>query len=101
MLIENVKEIIKIYSTIFVLLHSVVQLYWCSRMQRICYILTKEQSDLLESIHERVLRIILPWIPYDEALETLHLLFLQDRRSTICQKLFKEMCQTTHKLHHL
>ena len=63
--------------------------------------LTKEQSDLLESIQERALRIILPWIPYDEALETLHLLPLQDRRSVICQKLFKEICQTTHKLHHL
>ena len=61
--------------------------------------LTKEQSDLLESIQRRALRIIDPELSYDNALNIFGLQTLKERRSNMCSILFKEMHDSNHKLH--
>lgn len=63
--------------------------------------LTKLQSDLIEGIQRRALRIILPTLSYSEALDISRLETLVDRRDQICRKLFSEICQDTHKLNYL
>ena len=63
--------------------------------------LTKAQSDIIEGIQRRSLRIIYPSLSYQEALTTCNLQTLGERREEICRKLFKDMCNKDHKLHYL
>jgi hypothetical protein len=51
--------------------------------------LTKEQSDSLESIQKRVLKIVYKEVTYDEALELAKLPKLSVRRENMCKKLFE------------
>ena len=53
--------------------------------------LTKEQSDILESIQKRALRIIAPRLSYNEALEFLKLETLSDHRRKLCLNVFTQM----------
>ena len=63
--------------------------------------LGKGQSDLIESIQERALKIIMPDASYDLAREIASLPTLADRRKQLCKKMFQEIQNTSHKLHHL
>ena len=63
--------------------------------------LNKGQSDSIESIQERALDIIMPDAEYDLALQISELPKLSDRRRDLCKKLFLEIQQPDHKLHHL
>ena len=63
--------------------------------------LTGGQSDSIESIQERALDIIMPDAEYDLALQISELPKLSDRRRDLCKKLFLEIQQPDHKLHHL
>ena len=63
--------------------------------------LTKEQSELLESIQKRALRIIIPQLSYAEALAELNLNSLSDRRENMCKQLFEQMQKPDHKLNYL
>ena len=63
--------------------------------------LTKEQSMKIERIQKRALRIIYPDLDYSDALVESKLQSLETRREQACNKLFVDMCKTTHKLHRL
>ena len=63
--------------------------------------LTKAQSDLIEGQQRRALRIIHPTLSYREALAISGLQTLAARRDDICKKLFRDICQSDHKLHYL
>ena len=63
--------------------------------------LTKAQSDLIEGIQRRALRVIYPALSYRQALITSSLQTLETRRVEICRKLFGDMCNDAHKLHYL
>ena len=63
--------------------------------------LTKGQSDGIEDVQERVLRIIFPGKGYTDALKESGLAKLAVRRNDHCKKLFIQMGDPAHKLHHL
>ena len=63
--------------------------------------LTRGQSDTLESIQRRALRTIYPGMDYTEALTISGLTSLSDRRTCLCRRLFENMQNSSHKLHHL
>lgn len=63
--------------------------------------LTEQQSNKLESIQRRALKIIFPELPYREALATSGLPTLRDRRESLCRKFFHAMLQPGHRLHNL
>ena len=63
--------------------------------------LTKEQSDLLESIQKRALRIIIPDIPCSEALDLYNMESLSDRRRNMCLQVFTQMQNPDHKPNNL
>ena len=63
--------------------------------------LTGGQSDLIESIQKRAMRIIMPEANYELALQIAELPTLEQRRRKLCRKLFTEMQNESHKLHHM
>jgi len=63
--------------------------------------LTKDQSKKIEKIQERALRIIMPEADYELALQIAEMSTLEDRRIDICRKLFHDMQDSSHRLHHL
>ncbi len=63
--------------------------------------LTVEQSNCLENIQERVLKIVYPDLEYDEALKTTELETLHTRRENICRTKFKKISEDSHKLNYL
>ena len=58
-------------------------------------------SNQVEQIQKRALRIIFPSLTYDQAMLTANLPSLHDRRSTLCNRLFHDMLDPTHKLNSL
>ena len=60
--------------------------------------LTREQSESLESIQKRALRIINPHLSYSEALVKLNIETLSDRRTNMCEQLFTQIQKPDHKL---
>ena len=63
--------------------------------------LTIRQTNLLESIQKRAMRIIFCGMHYNDAIATARILTLADRREALGRSLFATMQQTNHKLHHL
>ena len=64
--------------------------------------LTNEQSELLESIQKRALKIICPGIKYESALSAYNLPKLGERRDSLCRKLFQDITKSEeNKLHYL
>ena len=63
--------------------------------------LSGEQSDMLESIQERALRMIYPSLSYVEACQTTGLPTLHQRRDVLCKRLFEDCQDPDHKLHSL
>ena len=61
--------------------------------------LSDESKELLETIQKRACRIIAPGFSYSAALQQTGLEPLHVRRTQLCQKLFVDMQNTTHKLH--
>ncbi len=60
--------------------------------------LTTEQSDSLESIQKRVLKIVYKDANYEEALNLANLPKLSERREHMCKKLFEQMKDKNHRL---
>ena len=63
--------------------------------------LTKAQSDDLERVQRRCLKIIYPDLSYREALNLANIERLSDRREKIVKNTFCEMKQPGHVLNHL
>ncbi len=64
--------------------------------------LTTYLSNDLEIVQKRVLRIMFPWVPYDEALNIAGLQQLNVRRQRLTDKLFNEtVTNDSHRLHSL
>jgi hypothetical protein len=64
--------------------------------------LTNYLSNDLESIQKRVLRIIIPWTSYSEALSIAGLQPLYARRQELTESLFRDIASNKdHKLHQL
>ena len=63
--------------------------------------LTQDQSNNIEIIQKRALRIICPGKDYNEALIESKLIPLKERRKHLCIDLVRNMVQPTHKLHGL
>ena len=57
--------------------------------------------DDIECVQKRALIIICGYAPYEENLACANLLTLRERRENICRKMFRDMCNPNHKLHHL
>ena len=63
--------------------------------------LTTEQTDRIESVQRRALRIIDPGLSYNEALTLTGLETLHARRERMSQSFFLKTLAPDHKLHHL
>ena len=63
--------------------------------------LTSLQSQDIERIQKRVLRIIAPDLYYEDALATFKLPSLKERLELHCIELIKRMSSPLHKLHYL
>ena len=63
--------------------------------------LTEEDSNLIESIQKRALKLVYPHLSYDEALDQTNLPSLKDRRRLLCEKLFEEIQDEEHRLNHV
>ena len=61
--------------------------------------LTQKQSDEIEKIQKRCLKLIYPNLSYNHALATSGLTKLQERRETITRELFNEIKDHRHVLH--
>ena len=88
------KELVKIYVS---LVRPVVE-YDCQLWHAG---LTMYQRDLIESIQERVLKIIYPSLDYEHSLEEAKLETLEKRRDRLCEKLFVEAQHPCHRLNPL
>ena len=62
--------------------------------------LTVEQSNVLESIQKRALRIIFPQKSYQESVQT-GVNTLQHRRNMLCKSFFQKICSDGDKLNYL
>ena len=60
--------------------------------------LTDMQSNLLESIQQRALKIAYPSLDYEQALSTANMVSLGDRRNQLCERLFVESQNPDHRL---
>ena len=63
--------------------------------------LTGGQCRQVEQIQKRSLRIIHPDMTYDDALASCKLVSLEDRRESLCKKLFNQIRDSNHKLNYL
>ncbi len=63
--------------------------------------LTKQDTDLIEQIQRRALNVIYPDKSYLEALSHASLTTLSDRRESLCQSFFMNVCQENHRLNYL
>ncbi len=88
------KDIVHIYTTVVRPILEYACVVWHTS-------LTKEQSDDIESIQRRALRIAYPSLASTECQDFLNMSSLHERRNDMCRKLFLEMQSPSHKLHHL
>ena len=63
--------------------------------------LTKAQSESLEQLQKRALRMIYPGEHYCDILEMTEMDRLSERREHMCEKFFKSMCESNSKLNYL
>ena len=63
--------------------------------------LTSEQSHKVETIQRRAMQIISPHKTYEEALREHKLVTLQQRRNELCNRLFKDIQNSSHRLNSL
>ena len=63
--------------------------------------LTKGESDILEKIQKRALKIIYSDIPYEACIQKAQIEFLKTRRERLSKQFFFQICQPNHRLHYL
>ena len=63
--------------------------------------LTVEQSDAIEHIQQRALRIAYPDLEYEEACQQANIPLLHERRKTQCKALFAKMQDPSDKLNRI
>ena len=63
--------------------------------------LTKGESDILEEIQKRALKIIYSDIPYEACIQKAQIEFLKTRREGLSKQFFLQICQPNHRLHYL
>jgi hypothetical protein len=63
--------------------------------------LSKSQARALEHVQKRALRIAYPDVSYADALVHFSAKSLHQRREDQCQKLFRDMCNSSHRLNYL
>ena len=63
--------------------------------------LTKEMRDNIEAIQKRALKIALPSLGYKEAMDSLNIVTLQERREDLCKCFFKKIKDPNDKLNKL
>jgi hypothetical protein len=63
--------------------------------------LTCEQTEALENIQKRAMKLAFPNLDYKDALEIYKIPSLEDRRIHICKKLFESMQVSTDKLNRI
>ena len=63
--------------------------------------ITKDQSNEIERIQKRALKIIYKEDDYDKCLQTAELVRLKGRRDQMCIQLIKSMSNSDHKLHNV
>ena len=63
--------------------------------------ITKDQSNEIERIQKRALKIIYKEDDYDKCLQTAELVSLKEGRDQMCIQLIKSMSNSDHKLHNV
>ena len=63
--------------------------------------LTDEQSNNLEKLQERAIRIITEETDYEKGRIETEMDTLKDRRQELCKRFYQKMQHPSHKLHHL
>ena len=63
--------------------------------------LTKDQSEKIEHIQNRTVKLIFPDEDHTDICQKHGIVSLKDRREERCEKLYKEIQNPGHKLHHL
>ena len=63
--------------------------------------MTKGESDAIEKVQKRCLKVIYPNRTYQEATQDCKVQTLYERRETLCKKLFTSMKDPSHRLHDL
>ena len=63
--------------------------------------LTKEQTELIEKVQERAMRIMCPGDNVEQCLEKTKLEKLDNRRTQLCIELYRKIEKPSHKLHKL
>ena len=63
--------------------------------------LNKHQSDVLEGIQRRAMKIVFPHLPYESALSKAKLPTIKERHTQLCKGMFEAMKKEGHKIHHL
>ena len=76
-----------------------------SKTEYACHVwstaLTSEQSHAVETIQRRTIQIISPHTTYEEALHEHRLVTLQQRRNELCNILFNDIQNSSHRLNSL
>ena len=85
------KEIVKVYLT---LIRPVLE-YACQAWHGG---LNDNQTQLLESLQQRVMKMVYPSLTYDQAMITANIPSLYDRRETMCRRMFQDSQMADHKL---
>ena len=60
---------------------------------------TKGESDILEKIQKRALKIIYSDIPYEACIPKAQIEFLKTCRERLSKQFFLQICQPNHRLH--
>ena len=63
--------------------------------------LTEGESDIIEKIQKRALKIIYSDIPYEACIQEAQIELLTVRRARLSKNFFSQTCQPNHKLHYL
>ena len=63
--------------------------------------LNKTQQSMIEDIQERCLKIIYSNNDYESNLKSAQIVTLHERRINLCTKLYRQIQNTSHRLHHL
>ena len=63
--------------------------------------LAKSESDIIERIQKRALKIIYSDIPYEACIREAQIELLKARRARLSKDFFLQICQPNHKLHYL
>ena len=63
--------------------------------------LTAEQSDLIECVQQRALKLAFPQLEYKDALMESNLVTLYQRREELCKRLYESAQDPSHKLYPL